>query len=123
VGLGVVIPLFILKYLSEAIVFLLFTVFYMVCFFSWRKRIPFASQILDFTIDITRKYPSTLIVSWLGLVVTVVFGAWWVVSVVTAYVKYHPGVPGEENPACDEVGGKCSSTALILVLIFFGMSS
>jgi hypothetical protein len=69
--------------------------------------------------EITHKYPSTLIVSFLGLLVTMIFGAWWVISFVTAYIKYHPN-SYEPNPACDLPGGHCSAAGLVLVLIFFG---
>jgi len=71
--------------------------------------------------QITRKYPSTVIVSLLGLLATMLFGAWWAISFVSAYIKYHPN-SYEPNPACDLAGGHCSAAALVLVLIFFGKS-
>jgi uncharacterized membrane protein len=108
------------KYYSAAITFLVFAVFYTLCFFSWRKRIPFATQILQFTMDIMKKYPSTLITSMLGLLVTMAFGAWWSVTLVSAYIKYHPNGSSQNNPACDATGGTCSSASLIIVLIFLG---
>jgi len=77
---------------------------------------------LMFTMDVMKKYPSTIIVSFVGLLVTLVFGAWWSVSLVSAYVKYHPNSNDQSNPACDSSGGSCSSTALILILIFFSIS-
>ena len=66
-----------------------------------------------------KKYPSTIIVSVLGLLVSLVFGAWWTVSLVSAYVKYHPNGAGQTNPACTTTGGNCSSGALIGILVFF----
>jgi Plasma-membrane choline transporter len=72
--------------------------------------------------DIMKKYPSTIIVSFVGLGVTMIFGAWWSVSLVSAYVKYHPSANGEINPACGTTGGSCSSGALIGILVFFSMS-
>lgn len=77
---------------------------------------------LQFTMDIMKKYPSTIIVSFLGLLVTMIFGAWWSVSLVSAYVKYHPSANGETNPACGTTGGSCSSGALIGILVFFSIS-
>jgi len=71
--------------------------------------------------DIMKKYPSTIMTSFLGLLVTVAFGAWWSVSLVSAYIKYHPNGSGQSNPACDANGGSCSAAALVLVLIFFGI--
>jgi hypothetical protein len=109
------------KYYSAAIVFLIFAVFYTLCFLSWRRRIPFATQMLQFTMDIMKKYPSTLMTSFLGLLATLVFGAWWSLSLVSAYVKYHPNGDAQSNPACNTAGGNCSSAALILVLIFFSI--
>ena len=114
---------FVYKYYSAAIVFVIFAVFYTLCFFSWRKRIPFATQMLQFTLDVMKKYPSTIIVSFLGLLFTLVFGAWWSLSLVSAYVKYHPDGIGQQNPACNTAGGTCSSAALILVLIFFSTNN
>jgi len=70
--------------------------------------------------DIMKKYPSTIVTSVLGLLVTVAFGAWWSVSLVSAYIKYHPNGNGQNNPACNTAGGSCSAAALILVLLFLG---
>ena len=121
-GFGTAIVYFIQKYYSAAITFLIFAVIYTFFFFSWRKRIPFSTQMLQFTMDVMKKYPSTIVVSFLGLITSVIFGAWWSVSLVSAYVKYHPNGAGQSNPACTTTGGDCSSAALILVLIFFGIS-
>jgi len=66
-------------------------------------------------------YPSTLIVSFLGLLASLIFGVWWILSFVTAYVKYHPNTPYQINPACDAPGGHCSQAALVIVLIFYGI--
>jgi hypothetical protein len=70
---------------------------------------------------IMNKYPSTLTVSALGLIFTLVFGAFWTLTLVGAYVKYHPNGDGQDNPACDTPGGTCSSAALIIVLIFISL--
>src|SRR5262249_8226543 len=48
-GFGTAIVYFVQGYYATAIVFLIFALFYTLCFFSWRKRIPFAVQILRFT--------------------------------------------------------------------------
>ena len=76
---------------------------------------------LQFTMDVMKKYPSTIIVSVLGLLVTLIFGAWWTVSLVSAYVKYHPNGAGQTNPACTASGGDCSSATLIGILVFFSI--
>jgi len=121
-GFGTAIVYFVEGWYSAAIVFLIFALFYTICFISWRRRIPFATQILKFTMFIMLKYPSTLLVSLVGLLVTLAFGAWWSVSLVAAYVKYHPNSSSQNNPACNVSGGTCSSAALVLVLIFFSTS-
>ena len=64
------------------------------------------------------KYTSTLTVSALGLIFTLAFGAFWTLTLVGAYVKYHPNGDGQTNPACNTPGGSCSSASLIVVLIF-----
>ena len=112
---------FVLKYYPAAIPFLVFAVFYILCFISWIRRIPFATQILHFTMVIAHIYPSTLIVSFLGLLASLIFGVWWILSFVTAYVKYQPNTAYQINPACDAAGGHCSKAALIIVLIFYGI--
>jgi len=66
-----------------------------------------------------KKYPSTIMVSFLGLLASLVFGAWWSISLVSAYVKYHPNGAGQSNPACTTTGGNCSAGALIGILVFF----
>jgi len=71
--------------------------------------------------DVMKKYPSTIITSFLGLLFTLVFGAWWSLSFVSAYVKYHPSTASQSNPACDTSGGSCSSGALIGILVFFSI--
>lgn len=120
-GFGTAIVYFIQGYYSAAITFVIFAVIYTLFFFSWRKRIPFSTQMLQFTMDVMKKYPSTIIVSFLGLLASLVFGAWWSVTLVSAYVKYHPNGAGQSNPACTTTGGNCSSGALIGILVFFSI--
>jgi Plasma-membrane choline transporter len=115
----VAIVFFILKYWSAAIVFLVFAVFYTLCFLSWWKRIPFAAEILHFTMQVDHRYKSIIATSFLGAFVSVAFAVWWVIAFVTAYMKYHPSSL-QYNPACQDPGGNCSAAALILVLLFFG---
>lgn len=44
------------KYWSGGIVFLLFAIFSLICFISWRKRIPFSVLMLQTTVDVSKKY-------------------------------------------------------------------
>lgn len=114
-GLGTAIYYLVMKYWSAGIVFLIFSIFNIMFFLSARSRIPFATLVLKIIIDVTRSYPSIYIVSMLGALVTTIFSVIWVVTFVSAYVKFDPS---SENPGCDVSGGGCSNGKLIGVIIF-----
>ncbi|KAI9474213.1 MAG: plasma-membrane choline transporter-domain-containing protein [Benjaminiella poitrasii] len=79
---------FYMKYYPAAVVFLIFTVLYLICFWTWRDRIPFATVMLKTIIKISRRYWSTLITSLISLVVQTIFTIWFMFTVVGAYQLY-----------------------------------
>ncbi|KAK9239201.1 plasma-membrane choline transporter-domain-containing protein [Lipomyces kononenkoae] len=115
-GLATAIYYFSEHYYSAAIVFLLFALFGAFCFFSWIGRIPFATLILQTIMDVTRQYPSILMVSLIGSLVVSAFASWFAVTLVAVYVKYNP--TADSQTCGTTAGGNCSHATLIGLLIF-----
>lgn len=114
-GLGTAIFYFVKKYYSAAVVFLVFTLITAWAYWNARLRIPFSATVLEITIDVMRRYKSTLVVSFLGVIVLGAFSALFSMVILATYVKYSPQ---ENNPGCDVAGGSCSQLKLIGVLVF-----
>ncbi|KAF2731639.1 DUF580-domain-containing protein [Polyplosphaeria fusca] len=102
------------KYWSGGIVFLLFSIFYVICFISWIPRIPFSTLMLRTAIDVSKKFGHVYVVSFIGGVLAAAFGAWYSVTLVAVYVKYSPG----NNPACNTGAGGCGSGKVIGLIAF-----
>lgn len=117
-GIGTCIYYFYRGYYSAAIVFALFSVFSIICFISWIPRIPFSVVVLQQTMDVAKSFGHVFLVSAIGGIVSVAFGAWFSVTLVAVYVKYQPS-SGGTNPACSSgSGGTCSSAKVIGLIVF-----
>ncbi|KAF1843389.1 DUF580-domain-containing protein [Cucurbitaria berberidis CBS 394.84] len=103
------------KYWSGGIVFLLFSIFAVFCFISWIPRIPFSVLMLQTSIDVSKKYGHTYVVSLIGGLLAAALGAWYSVTLVAIYVQY---TPNRNNPACSNGGGGCSNGKVIGLLVF-----
>lgn len=114
-GFGTAVYYFYRRYYSAAVVFFIFAIFYAICFWSWRKRIPFTILMLQTTIDISKTFGHIFVVSAVGGLAALATGAWFAVTFVAVYIKYSPD---RNNPACRSPGGGCSSAKLIGLLIF-----
>lgn len=114
-GIGTAIFYFVKHYYSAAIVFLVFSIITGIAYWSARLRIPFSATVLEITIDVMRRYKSTLVVSFLGVIVLGAFSTLFSMVIVGTYVKYSPH---QGNPGCDVSGGSCSQSTLIGVLVF-----
>lgn len=114
-GLATSIYYFVMHYYSAAIVFLVFTLITAWAYWLARLRIPFSATVLEITIDVMKRYKSTLLVSFLGVIVSGAFSAFFLMVVVATYIKYNPN---EDNPACDLSGGSCSTSKMIGLLVF-----
>ncbi|KAJ3261958.1 putative choline transporter, neither null mutation nor overexpression affects choline transport [Boothiomyces macroporosus] len=55
-------------------------------YWSWRFRIPFAKVVLKTVTSITKKYPATLGVGVIGLVVQIAFIVWWLFTLSGVYL-------------------------------------
>ncbi|KAF2489268.1 DUF580-domain-containing protein [Lophium mytilinum] len=102
------------KYWSGGIIFLLFSIFTVICFISWIPRIPFSVLMLQTSIDVSKKFGHVYLVSLVGGILATAFGAWYSVTLVAIYVKYEPG----NNPACSTGAGGCSSATVIGLIVF-----
>lgn len=114
-GLGTAIFYFVEHYYSAAIVFLVFTLISAWSYWSCRSRIPFSATVLEITIDVMKRYKSTLVTSFIGIVISGAFSAFFLMVVVATYMKYSPD---SSNPGCHVDGGSCSKGKLIGVLVF-----
>ena len=114
-GIGTAIVYFVRHYYSAAIVFLIFSVFYITCFISWIPRIPFSVLMLQTVMDVAKHHGRIFTASLIGGIVALAFGAWWSVTLTSIYVKYHPN---SSNPACHQGAGGCSSGKVVGLVIF-----
>lgn len=98
------------------IMFLVFGVFLIFMYWTWRSRVPFSALMLSISIDIAKGFGHVYLVSLLGGIVAVAFGAWYAVTVVAIFTRWSPG----SNPACSTLGD-CSDakvTGLIVYVTF-----
>ncbi|KAI4204835.1 MAG: hypothetical protein LQ350_000901 [Teloschistes chrysophthalmus] len=117
-GIGTCIYYFYRHYYSAAVVFALFSIFSIICFISWIPRIPFSVVMLQQTMDVAKSFGHVFLVSAVGGILSVAFGAWFSVTLVAIYVKYEPS-SGGTNPACSSgSGGSCSSAKVIGLIVF-----
>jgi uncharacterized membrane protein len=113
-GLATAVVFFVRNQLGAGVLFLIFSIFYIVCFISWRKRIPFSVLMLQTIIDVSKSYGHVFLVSLIGGLVATAFGAWFLVTLVAVSVKYEPG----SNPACSTGVGSCSTAKVIGLIVF-----
>lgn len=114
-GIGTAIYYFVAGYYSAAIVFLVFALIGAWAYWRARSRIPLSATILTIAIDVMKQYPSTLMTSFIGLLVSAAFSVLFSVVIVATYVKFDPNT---NNEACSVGGGSCSQSKLIGVLVF-----
>lgn len=102
------------RYYSGGIVFILFSIFTLICFIAWRRRIPFSILMLQTAIDVSKSYGHVYTVSALAGLVASAFGVWFAITLVAVYVKYQPG----NNPACAEGAAGCSGAKVVGLTVF-----
>ncbi|KXX76644.1 Protein PNS1 [Madurella mycetomatis] len=103
------------RYVSGGIVFLIFVIFMALCFFSWRRRIPFSVLMLQTAMDVAKRHGHVYVVSAVGGLLATAFAAWYAVTFVSVYVKYEPS---PNNPACRQGVGSCSTGKVVGLLVF-----
>lgn len=103
------------NYLSGGIVFLVFSIFMIICFLSWRSQIPFSVLMLQTAMDVAKGFGHVYLVSAIGGIVGAAFAAWYAVTLVAVYVKYEPS---PNNPACQQGAGGCSAGKVVGLIAF-----
>ncbi|KAL2130250.1 hypothetical protein VTI74DRAFT_6708 [Chaetomium olivicolor] len=103
------------RYYSGGIVFLLFSIFMVICFFSWRSRIPFSVLMLQTAMDVAKRFGHVYVVSAVGGLLATAFAAWYSVTLVAIYVKYEPS---PNNPACRQGAGGCGKGKVVGLIVF-----
>lgn len=102
-------------YWSAAIVFTIFAAFLIFAFWTWISRIPFSALMLKTSVDVSKKYGHTYLVSFIGGIIAMGFGAWYSITLVGIYTKYQPAA---NNPGCNETGGGCGHGKVVGLVIF-----
>ncbi|KAJ1730668.1 putative choline transporter, neither null mutation nor overexpression affects choline transport [Coemansia sp. Benny D160-2] len=104
-------------------IMLVFGVFYACMWFSWRHRIPFSRVVLQAVCRITRRFPSTIVVSVAFLVIQAAFSAFWSLALAGSF-KYM-----EKYQTCstrsDRNGRQyqsCSNTLQVLAWVYMVLS-
>ncbi|CAO3677145.1 unnamed protein product [Rhizopus stolonifer] len=97
---AVTIYYFVRHYYSAAIVFLIFSCLYVACFFWWRSRIPFATEMLKTIVETTRKYPSTIVVGIISLIVQTAFSFLFMFTVIGIYQAWYSSSSNNSRLNC-----------------------
>ncbi|ORX85667.1 DUF580-domain-containing protein [Anaeromyces robustus] len=68
---------------------LVFSLLYILCYFFWRSRIPFAKVMLKTIVSVTRRFPATIVVGFIGCVVAALWYGFISFTLVAAmtYIK------------------------------------
>ncbi|KAI8322667.1 DUF580-domain-containing protein [Martensiomyces pterosporus] len=104
-------------------IMLIFGIFYALMWFSWRSRIPFSKLVLETVCHISRKFPSTIVVSLVFLIIQTAYSAMWSLSLAGSF-KYM-----EKYQSCsmhtDRNGRRyesCSNPKQVLAWVFMVFS-
>ncbi|KAI7900418.1 plasma-membrane choline transporter-domain-containing protein [Cokeromyces recurvatus] len=97
---GVTIYYFVMHYYSAAIVFLIFACLYVACFFWWKSRIPFATVMLQTITSITRKYPSTIVIGFISLIIQTAFNFLFMFTVIGIYQAWYSSSSNNSKLNC-----------------------
>jgi hypothetical protein len=65
-------------------IMVVFALLYALCYFFWRSRIPFAKVMLKTVTAVTRRYPATIFVGFLGCIVSAIWYGFITVTLVAA---------------------------------------
>ncbi|KAK4239391.1 plasma-membrane choline transporter-domain-containing protein [Achaetomium macrosporum] len=103
------------RYYSGGIVFLVFSIFMVIAFLSWRSRIPLSVLMLQAAMDVAKRFGHVYVVSAVGGILATAFAGWYSVTFVSVYAKYEPST---NNPACRQGVGGCSSAKVIGLIVF-----
>lgn len=117
---GFVVAIYMLyrKQYVGGIIFLVFTVILMFCFWSWRRRIPFSALMLRTSINVADHFGHVYLVSFVGGIIGAAYAAWFSITFVAVYVKWSPS---QNNASC--TGSACSYATVGGVVAFITFTS
>ncbi|KAJ2984040.1 hypothetical protein NUW58_g6147 [Xylaria curta] len=138
-------------YWSGGIVFLIFTVFWVIAFITWIPRIPFSALMLQTTVDVSKSYghysceanilvggfqnlhnvQSKMVMTnskrtsvfLVSFLAGILGAAFAAYFSVTFVAVYTKYSPNGGNPACSVGGGGCSNSKVIGLLVFITFAS
>ncbi|KAJ1796058.1 putative choline transporter, neither null mutation nor overexpression affects choline transport [Coemansia sp. RSA 2399] len=104
-------------------IMVIFGVVYGLMWFSWRHRIPFSKVVLQAVCRITRRFPSTIVISVVFLIIQAAFSALWSLTLAGSFKymeKYqHCATHTDRN---GEQYQSCSNTLQILAWVYMVLS-
>ena len=68
--------------------------------------------------DVAKSFGHVFVVSFLGGLASLAFGAWFSVTLVAVYVKYQPNGNGSNSSCQSGSTGTCSSAKVIGLIVF-----
>ncbi|KAK3848727.1 MAG: plasma-membrane choline transporter-domain-containing protein [Linnemannia gamsii] len=92
--LAVAVYYFVRKQWMPAIFGLIFGLLYASMWFFWQSRIPFATEMLRAVTSISKKYPATFVLAFLGLFVQIVYSVYFTVVISGCYEMYYDRTTG-----------------------------
>ncbi|KAL8796410.1 MAG: hypothetical protein Q9195_001317 [Heterodermia aff. obscurata] len=122
-GVATAIYYFYRHYYSAGVVFALFSVFSIICFISWIPRIPFSVVMLQQAMDVAKTFGHVFLVSFLGGLASLAFGAWFSITLVAVYVKYEPNSSGSNSSCQSGSTGSCSTAKVVGLIAFITFAS
>ncbi|OUM66150.1 hypothetical protein PIROE2DRAFT_41021 [Piromyces sp. E2] len=63
-------------------IMLLFAGLYVLCYFFWKGRIPFAKVMLKTVCAVTKKYPATIFIGFIGCIVAIVWFSFIIITLI-----------------------------------------
>ncbi|PSR81356.1 plasma-membrane choline transporter-domain-containing protein [Coniella lustricola] len=117
-GLGTAIYMLYRKQYVGGIIFLVFVVFLMFAFWSWRKRIPFSALMLRTSINVANHYGHVYMISLVGGLIAAAYAVWFSITFVAIYNKWSPS---NNNPSC--ASSSCSYATVTGLVVFITFTS
>lgn len=114
-GFVMVLYMLLRKYYFGGIVFLIFVIFQLICFISWWFWILFSVLMLQMVIDVVKNFGYVYFVSVIGGLLVMLFVVWFLVMLVSVYVKYQLDL---NNLVCRQGVGGCLSGKVIGLIVF-----
>ncbi|KAG0081293.1 putative choline transporter, neither null mutation nor overexpression affects choline transport [Linnemannia elongata] len=87
--LAVAVYYFVRRLWMPAIFGLIFGLLYASMWFFWQSRIPFATEMLRAVTSISKKYPATFALAFLGLFVQIAYSVYFIVVISGCYEMYY----------------------------------